>query len=57
MRRIAGYRNRMVHFYHVVDNQELYSLCTSNLKDLERLLDALLVWLRNNPNHVDQVIQ
>ena len=57
LRRIAGYRNRMVHFYHEVDNQELYSLSTSNLEDLEELLDALLVWLRNNPDQMDQEIQ
>jgi len=56
-RRIAGYRNRMVHFYHEVDNEELYLLCTRNLQDLETLLDELLDWLRNNPDKTDQKIQ
>lgn len=54
LRRIAGYRNRMVHFYHEVDNQELYSLCTQNLNDLETLTDALLEWLRNHPDKLDE---
>ncbi len=56
LRRIAGYRNRMVHFYHEVDNEELYLLCTRNLQDLETLLDELLDWLRNNPDKLDEAI-
>ena len=35
-RQIAGYRNRMVHFYHEVSNKELYLLITQHVSDLER---------------------
>ena len=26
---LAGYRNRMVHFYHEISSQELYEICTN----------------------------
>ncbi|MGM0423624.1 MAG: type VII toxin-antitoxin system HepT family RNase toxin [Thermodesulfobacteriota bacterium] len=35
LRKIAGYRNRMVHFYHEITQEELYNICTSNLTDIE----------------------
>src|SRR5215212_1690451 len=28
MRKLAGYRNRLVHFYHDVNAEELYELCS-----------------------------
>ena len=52
-RQIGGYRNRMVHFYHEVSREELYGLCTRNLKDIEILLDALTAWIRANPEKTD----
>jgi uncharacterized protein YutE (UPF0331/DUF86 family) len=33
MRRIAGYRNRMVHFYNAVTTQELYLLITQHIEE------------------------
>ena len=56
LRQIAGYRNRMVHFYHEVSRNELYLLCTANLQDVEDILEALVAWLRANPDRVDQKI-
>ncbi len=56
LRQIAGYRNRMVHFYHEITHKELYLLCTQNLKDVETILEALLQWLHNNPEKLDQEI-
>jgi uncharacterized protein YutE (UPF0331/DUF86 family) len=56
LRQIAGYRNRMVHFYHEVSRNELYLLCTANLKDVEDILESLVAWLRANPDRVDQKI-
>jgi uncharacterized protein YutE (UPF0331/DUF86 family) len=56
MRQIAGYRNRMVHFYHEVSREELYRLATENLSDLETILEALLSWIRNNPQKIDRKI-
>jgi len=31
---LAGYRNRMVHFYHVISWEELYSICSEQLGDV-----------------------
>jgi uncharacterized protein YutE (UPF0331/DUF86 family) len=56
LRQIAGYRNRMVHFYHEVTREELYALCTKNLSDVEAILDELVEWLRANPDRMDQQI-
>ena len=33
---MAGYRNRMVHFYREITPQELYLIIKENLKDIER---------------------
>jgi len=54
LRKIAGYRNRMVHFYHEVTKQELFDLCTGKTQDIEILLEGLVDWIRNNPDKTDQ---
>jgi uncharacterized protein YutE (UPF0331/DUF86 family) len=56
LRKMAGYRNRMVHFYHEVSREELYELCTRNLQDVETLLGALISWVRSNPQYIDHQI-
>ena len=53
LRKLAGYPNRMVHFYDEVSHRELWEICTTELKDIERVLDVLLNWINNNPNKVD----
>ncbi len=42
---MAGYRNRMVHFYHEVSNQEIREICTENLGDIEAVLGAVKQWI------------
>jgi len=32
---MAGYRNRLVHLYHMVANEELYHIVQNNIADLE----------------------
>jgi uncharacterized protein YutE (UPF0331/DUF86 family) len=54
LRKIAGYRNRMVHFYHEVSIRELFDLCTRNVHDIEILLDSFISWIRGNPGKMDQ---
>jgi uncharacterized protein YutE (UPF0331/DUF86 family) len=54
LRKIAGYRNRMVHFYQEVTQKELYRLCTQNIQDVEIILEELLSWMRNHPQKMDQ---
>lgn len=56
LRKMAGYRNRLVHFYHEVSHQELYSLCTNNLVDIDKVADALTAWLREHPEKLDASI-
>ena len=43
--RMAGYRNRMVHFYDEVTPTELFGIFQSDLGDLEGVLDALRAWI------------
>jgi uncharacterized protein YutE (UPF0331/DUF86 family) len=50
---LAGYRNRLVHFYDEVSHEELYDICTRQLSDVEGVLDAILTWLRNHPEAID----
>jgi uncharacterized protein YutE (UPF0331/DUF86 family) len=38
---MAGYRNRMVHFYREITAQELYLIIKENLKDLDRFVKEI----------------
>jgi uncharacterized protein YutE (UPF0331/DUF86 family) len=40
-REMAGFRNRLVHFYHEVTPRELFGVVTRDLGDLEALAEAL----------------
>jgi uncharacterized protein YutE (UPF0331/DUF86 family) len=48
MRQMAGYRNRMVHFYHEISPDELYDLCQNHLAELSLVLESLLKWVEKN---------
>ncbi len=50
---MAGYRNRLVHFYDEVGAGELYEICTRRLDDVRDVRGQLLAWLRANPERVD----
>lgn len=47
---LAGYRNRMVHFYHEVSNEEILDICSNQLSDLEIVLEAIRGWLKKRLN-------
>lgn len=53
-REIAGYRNRMVHFYLQVTTEELYRLATEHLSDVENILNRLIDWLNDHPEKLDR---
>lgn len=53
---MAGYRNRMVHFYNEISREELFDICTKQLTDVEHVLDGVLSWLRSHPEALDQSI-
>ncbi|MEK7509457.1 MAG: DUF86 domain-containing protein [Patescibacteria group bacterium] len=49
---MAGYRNRMVHFYDEITSQELYRIVTRNLGDFETFA-AAAVHVIQNPSEFD----
>ena len=42
MRKMAGYRNRMVHFYHEITPEELHEICLYHLSEIKLLIDKLV---------------
>jgi len=56
LRDMAGYRNRLVHFYHEVSDQELYEICTRRLTDIEMLLRSLVDWIKAHPEMIDKAL-
>lgn len=44
---MAGYRNRLVHFYGEVTDQELYDIIRDHLKDFEDFIKAMVHFLKN----------
>ena len=50
---LAGYRNRMVHFYAEISTEELFEICSRQLSDPLHIRDAYLRWIDNNPSLVD----
>jgi uncharacterized protein YutE (UPF0331/DUF86 family) len=49
LKEMAGFRNRLVHFYDRVTQNELYEVCTRDAQDVGVVLDAILTWIRENP--------
>jgi uncharacterized protein YutE (UPF0331/DUF86 family) len=46
MRKMAGYRNRMVHFYHEITPEELHEICLYRLDEIKFLSDRLVQWTK-----------
>jgi len=40
---MAGYRNRLVHFYHEVGPEELFEICANDSADILEILNRLIV--------------
>jgi uncharacterized protein YutE (UPF0331/DUF86 family) len=45
LRLMAGYRNRLVHFYHEITDKEFYSLIQNHLGDIETFLKEIKSFL------------
>lgn len=45
LRLMAGYRNRLVHFYHEVADKELFSIVKNNLTDIEDFVKEIKVFI------------
>ena len=56
LRVLAGYRNRMVHFYNEITPLELYHICSNQLDDIAYVRDAFKLWADANPELIDQSI-
>jgi uncharacterized protein YutE (UPF0331/DUF86 family) len=50
---LAGYRNRLVHFYHEVSAQELFEICSNQLEDVELIQNAYRRWMKEHSEKVD----
>lgn len=53
---MAGYRNRLTHFYDEVSPEELYEILTTRVVDIESVLSEILEWLRSNPELIDNAL-
>lgn len=49
---MARYRNRMVHFYDAITDQELFTIVTVELHDVEDVVSAVARWLAAHPDRV-----
>jgi len=50
---MAGYRNRLTHFYDEVTVAELFDICAQRTSQIRSVRDAMLDWLRRHPDAVD----
>jgi uncharacterized protein YutE (UPF0331/DUF86 family) len=52
MRKMAGYRNRMIHFYHEVGPEELHEICFYHVDEINLLADKLVQWTKKHGDGV-----
>ncbi len=43
---MAGYRNRMVHFYREITPEELYQIVVNNLKDFDTFIREIVAFIK-----------
>jgi len=53
LRKIGGYRNRLVHLYHEVTPEELHQILTTELQDVVDITERIKSWLAANPDRVN----
>lgn len=56
LRRMGGYRNRLVHGYDEVGTAELYRILTADLAELAEAAEVLRAWLAANPDRIDRAL-
>jgi len=52
MRKVAGYRNRMVYFYHEISPEELHEICFFHAEESKFLVEKKLQWTREQGNSI-----
>ena len=53
-RTLAGYRNRMVHFYHEISDHELFEICTGQLSDIPEISTIIKDWTHRHREIMDE---
>jgi uncharacterized protein YutE (UPF0331/DUF86 family) len=51
---LAGYRNRMVNFYHEITDEEFYDICSKQLTDIESIVEDIARWVQSHPEMIDK---
>lgn len=51
---LAGYRNRLIHFYHEIGEEEIFKICRDQLGDLEKVRDAYILWVKTHPEKMSE---
>ena len=54
MRVLAGYRNRLVHLYQEISDEEIYEICTGEIQDMEHILRSIAKWIKDHPEMIDR---
>ena len=52
----AGYRNRLVHFYHEVSPDELLEICSTGITDIEQVTQAYRRWIKSHHHLFDEAL-
>ena len=53
LKTLAGFRNRMVHFYHEVSDRELFEICSSQFSDITDVSRAIKKWINGHQEMID----
>ncbi len=53
---LAGYRNRMVHFYNEISNEELFEICSGQLVDIQKSAAAIKNWIHCHPEMIVETL-
>ena len=48
---MAGYRNRLIHFYHEVTDRELFLIVKNNLSDMETFVKEIKLFIEKYREH------
>ncbi len=54
LRQMAGYRDRLVHYYHEISREELYQTTSQELGEVEAVSAAVKHWLAAHPEALDR---
>jgi len=56
LRIMAGYRNRLVHFYHEITERELFEICSTQLDDVVAVAEGYRGWFAAHPEMLDETL-